>query len=781
MTDFISGIPQIGRFRVEAEVGRGGMGVVYRARDVSLNRPVAIKLMAAHLAGNDKALTRFRREATAAANLRHPHIATVYEFGEYDGYPYLAAEWVEGQTLKALLEQISPLPLERALNLFDQLASALDYAHTRGVVHRDIKPGNVLVGEGDHITVVDFGLAHLTDGPQITASGSLHGTPRYMSPEQVLGQPLDGRSDQYSLAIVLYEMLTGRGPYEDKAGPTLLYQQAYSLPIPAREVNPTLPLAVEAALTKALSKKADDRFRTLAEFGAALRASGLAGPPPNMSEAVTTALPRSPTVKADSAQPTVALPAKSGRRGAWLFGLGAAGLACCVVVVFAFNLLPPPSATATSPAPTADATFVELTPAETQFTSETPTPEETPSEPPTDAPTDPATATDTEIPPEPTATPTPNATLDIAAPLDNGVWALPGGDALHTGFVYEGLAGLNAQPKWTRNPRSNVVSGVVAGGGWVVFGVEDATGNFVRALNWKTGAKIFDWPLSARVSGTPILFFPGDGTALAFAPTEDGQVYALNLVTNEYAWLVDSASLLGVVRGLTLADGWLYVATDTGWVHALNPYTGELAGSIDLTSLDRFTVPPAVYGVLLFLAGEEQWVYAIDLTTALFYWAEPAETQGRPTTPPMVMASWNQVVVGTEAGWVQAFSMDDGALLWEQRTSGKVVGLATDGVRVYAAATTDISGDVYAYVWDSVTANLQWSVNTESILSAAPLTDGGVVLVSTLGGEVRYLDAASGTELTERRLYFFDPLYFPPAPAGGWLFVRGSNLYALGP
>jgi serine/threonine protein kinase len=193
----------VGRYRIQVLVGQGGMGIVYRALDPALDRRVALKLLAPHLLGNPDALARFRREATAVANLKHPNIATVFELGEHDGQPFIAAEWIEGQTLTQLMAEQGPLPLSRALLLYDQLASALDYAHANGVIHRDCKPSNIIVRANDHATIVDFGLAWADAGPSITATGSIFGTPHYMAPEQIEGKRVDGRADLYALACVL--------------------------------------------------------------------------------------------------------------------------------------------------------------------------------------------------------------------------------------------------------------------------------------------------------------------------------------------------------------------------------------------------------------------------------------------------------------------------------------------------------------------------------------------------------------------------------------------------
>ena len=221
----------MGRYRLEAEVGRGGMGVVYRAVDPALNRFVALKLLAPHLGGDAAALARFRREAAAVANLKHPHIAVVYEYGEHQGQPFIALEWVEGRTLRAVLDQERRLPLERALAIFDQLAAALDYAHAHGVIHRDIKPSNILLDANDGVTLVDFGLARLADAPAITVGAEFFGTPYYLAPEQIAGLPVDGRTDLYGLALVTYEMLAGRLPFTAATWPALVQAHLYAAPI----------------------------------------------------------------------------------------------------------------------------------------------------------------------------------------------------------------------------------------------------------------------------------------------------------------------------------------------------------------------------------------------------------------------------------------------------------------------------------------------------------------------------------------------------------------------
>jgi serine/threonine protein kinase/outer membrane protein assembly factor BamB len=285
---------QIGRFQIEQEIGRGGMGIVYRAYDPVLDRPIALKLLAPHLGTDEKALARFHREAALVSSLKHANIALVYDFGEHEGRPYIAMEWVKGRTLKAILQEEGRLPLDRSLRIFDQLASALDYAHRHGVIHRDLKPANILIDDKDQATIVDFGLAWLEDAPSLTMTGTILGTPLYMSPEQIQGQSLDGRSDLYSLAVILYEMLAGRTPFggDETGTPVVIQQQLYAPPPPISEFNPTLPQQVERALAVGLSKEPESRFAAAATFAQALRDPQQALPAPAKASAKKRRWPR---------------------------------------------------------------------------------------------------------------------------------------------------------------------------------------------------------------------------------------------------------------------------------------------------------------------------------------------------------------------------------------------------------------------------------------------------------------------------------------------------------
>ena len=208
-------VRQVGRYMIQSRLGRGGMATVYKAHDPSIGRDVAVKFLHASLAEDEECRARFLREARAAGGLSHPNIVVVHDVGEIEGRPYMAMELIDGMTLADLLERSKTVPVRDAVVIGLQLARALEYAHARGVVHRDIKPGNVmLLSDGHTVKVADFGIAHMDDGGlQRTQVGDVLGTPQYMSPEQTRGDKLDGRSDLFSAGIVLYQLLAGERPF----------------------------------------------------------------------------------------------------------------------------------------------------------------------------------------------------------------------------------------------------------------------------------------------------------------------------------------------------------------------------------------------------------------------------------------------------------------------------------------------------------------------------------------------------------------------------------------
>ncbi len=263
---------QVGRYLIRARVGRGGMASVYRAHDPSIGRDVAIKFLHASLAEDEECHTRFLREARAAGGLSHPNIAVVHDVGEIEGRPFMAMELIEGETLSDLLDRHKKLSTREAVTIGIQIARALDYAHAHGVVHRDIKPGNILMLKGGrNIKVTDFGIAHLDDASSArTQVGAVLGTPQYMSPEQARGDKLDGRSDIFSTGIVLYQMLSGERPFSGDSIVALATKISNDPHTPLQTLSPQTPAALRRIVDRCLAKAPTQRFASGAELAEAL-------------------------------------------------------------------------------------------------------------------------------------------------------------------------------------------------------------------------------------------------------------------------------------------------------------------------------------------------------------------------------------------------------------------------------------------------------------------------------------------------------------------------------
>ncbi|MER6119166.1 serine/threonine-protein kinase [Streptomyces sp. NPDC001743] len=271
---------RIAGYLVEREIGRGGMAVVYRAKDLRLDRTVALKLLAPELARNDTFRKRFTHESRVAAAIDHPHIVPVFEAGETEGILYIAMRYVAGQDLRALIDRQGPLPVATALRIAAQVASALDAAHDHDLVHRDVKPGNILVAEGtdsdhpEHVYLTDFGLTKKSLSlTGFTSVGQFVGTLDYVAPEQISGRPVDGRCDVYSLACVVHETMAGAPPFQRDDDMALLWAHQFDPPPALTGLRPGLPADVDAVLAKALAKSPDDRYDSCLQFVTALRAA----------------------------------------------------------------------------------------------------------------------------------------------------------------------------------------------------------------------------------------------------------------------------------------------------------------------------------------------------------------------------------------------------------------------------------------------------------------------------------------------------------------------------
>jgi serine/threonine protein kinase len=298
-----------GRYQVVQKLGAGAFGTVYKAKDKILGRMVAIKTirldgLAASAASLDELLARFKREAQVSAQLKHPNIVTIYDIGEAEGLSYLAMEFIDGVGLDKLIASAGRLPLERAAAIGAQIAEALDYAHKNNVVHRDIKPANVMIESGDRVKVTDFGIAKAIDsGDHLTVTGSLLGTPSYMSPEQARGAAIDGRSDLFAVGCIVYEMLVGRKAFRGDSITALIFKIITEEPQPIREIDPSVPESVTKIIARAISKAPETRYQNGRELAADLL--GLASPAavPTIRQ-VETPTVKAPTVDGDATRVT---------------------------------------------------------------------------------------------------------------------------------------------------------------------------------------------------------------------------------------------------------------------------------------------------------------------------------------------------------------------------------------------------------------------------------------------------------------------------------------------
>lgn len=345
-------IAQIGPYEILEELGRGAMGVVFRGFDPGISRPVAIKVIRPqHFASEEQTeetSLRFAREANAAGRLSHPNIVIVYQLGHDRGYQYMAMEFVDGVSLNKMMSGGVAMDAEIALGLLRQIAAALDYAHAQGIVHRDVKPANILVRTDRVVKIADFGIAHIAS-QTLTQQGMTLGTPAYMSPEQIRGSKIDGKSDQFALAVLAYQMLAGQRPFEAPSEQGLILEIISSEPKSIHVANAALPAACDAIFRRAMSKEPSERYPTCAEFVQSLSSAILEPQTAVAPEPLATAVTRA-TASAPMAAPAAAAAAPAQASKSIWIAWGVAAIAVCAALGVFLTRSSPPAASAQQPA-----------------------------------------------------------------------------------------------------------------------------------------------------------------------------------------------------------------------------------------------------------------------------------------------------------------------------------------------------------------------------------------------------------------------------------------------
>jgi serine/threonine-protein kinase len=571
------------------------MGTVFYARDEATGLTVALKVISVDRADDPGLRDRFLREARELDALKHPHVIPVHHAGNADGVLYIATRYVPSGDLAALLDRNGgPLPAGRAVTLIEQVASALDAAHAAGRVHRDVKPGNILVevlpGPRDNAYLSDFGLVKVTGATKFTATGTVAGgTPSYMAPEQAYYSEVDGRADQYSLACVAFELLTGQVPYP-RFTDSLVYEAHRSAPVPpASAINPALPPAADQVLRKAMAKRPEDRYGSCREFAADL---GTALTPPRYtptrtaSQAPTATAPPTSRHPAQTRQPEPAAPTPQPdpvppRRPR--AGLTAAAITAALALAAVILVVPKVDHLFTSGGNTGDTARTGSSPATTtlrwSFT------------PPGSFITNPAVAGDTVY----------------VGTSDGKVYALNGatGSQLWSSSLAGSSSGLGLS-------RPAVADGAVY--------VASEDGN-VYALNAATGGQLWSYSTDGTGFSNPVVT---DGTV--YIGSNDGKVYALNAATGRPRWAspveAKSSSTYGF-SGPAVADGTVYVGGDNDTVYALNAATGSVRWT-RLTGDSVLSGPTVTDGTVYVGSDDGNW-YALAAATGSVRWAYPTD------------------------------------------------------------------------------------------------------------------------------------------------------------
>jgi eukaryotic-like serine/threonine-protein kinase len=371
---------QIGNYQIQQKLGEGGMGVVYKAIDLDLERPVAVKVLSAALSQDPALLERFRSEAKAQANLGHTNIAALYSLLNIDNHTGIVMEYIDGETLNQILKRRGPISWQEALSWFEQALRGIGFAHRKGVIHRDLKPSNLMVNRDGVVKVMDFGIAKMLGGQGLTQTGMQLGTVAYMSPEQIRNQTIDARSDIYSLGVTLYELLTVHLPFETGSDFEVMSDHVNTPPPPPSRYAPSIPQALQACILRALAKEPSARYQSVEEFSAALDAAKASAAASSSAPQLAATRLEQPAANAFAAPPAPAAfaqPLNPGSKGKGIL-FGGVLVILAAAVLLGYQAMKPKAV----PSSLASSTPASATPSAASPKTDTVQPPASPSSPP---------------------------------------------------------------------------------------------------------------------------------------------------------------------------------------------------------------------------------------------------------------------------------------------------------------------------------------------------------------------------------------------------------------